>query len=96
VTRHLPLPEDRRLPHPERLAPSHPHYRAIVAAHETALACGDDGYLDPVTGYFVFTAAAHWARGSCCRSGCRHCPFEPGPRPRLADLLDRQPRPGTE
>jgi hypothetical protein len=25
--------------------------------------------------YMVFTAAYHLKRGSCCGSGCRHCPF---------------------
>ncbi|MFL6256551.1 MAG: DUF5522 domain-containing protein [Pyrinomonadaceae bacterium] len=25
--------------------------------------------------YVVFTAAYHLRRGSCCKSGCRHCPF---------------------
>ena len=24
----------------------------------------------------VFTAAYHLKRGSCCKSGCRHCPYE--------------------
>ena len=71
-------------------------YLAIVSAHEAAMAVGDEGYLDPATGYLVFTAAAHWGRGWCCRSGCRHCPFEPGARPRLRDVLEDQPRPGTE
>jgi 2-iminoacetate synthase ThiH len=23
----------------------------------------------------VFTAAYHLKRGTCCNSGCRHCPF---------------------
>jgi hypothetical protein len=23
----------------------------------------------------VFTAAYHLKRGSCCNSGCRHCPY---------------------
>lgn len=27
--------------------------------------------------YMVFTEKAHLDRGSCCGSGCRHCPFEP-------------------
>jgi len=36
--------------------------------------------LDPEDYYFegpylVFTAAYHLKRGSCCGSGCRHCPF---------------------
>ncbi|MFC4871364.1 DUF5522 domain-containing protein [Negadavirga shengliensis] len=25
--------------------------------------------------YMVFTAAYHLMRGTCCGSGCRHCPF---------------------
>ena len=32
-------------------------------------------YEDPVTGYTVFTEATHLARGLCCGSACRHCPF---------------------
>jgi len=48
----------------------------VVAAHEAAIAAGADGYLDPRTGLFVMTAAYLQARGSCCDSGCRHCPYE--------------------
>lgn len=36
---------------------------------------GVDYYLDG--GRWVFTAAYHLARGSCCQSGCRHCPYPP-------------------
>ena len=25
----------------------------------------------------IFTALAHIKRGSCCGTGCRHCPYEP-------------------
>lgn len=28
-------------------------------------------------GLLVYTAAYHLERGSCCGSGCRHCPYEP-------------------
>ena len=28
-------------------------------------------------GFLVFTATYLLKRGSCCGSGCRHCPFEP-------------------
>jgi hypothetical protein len=28
-------------------------------------------------GLLVFTAAYHLKRGSCCGSGCRHCPYQP-------------------
>lgn len=44
--------------------------------HEKACAAGDLVYIDPETGYSVFTEIAHKRRGKCCGSGCRHCPFE--------------------
>jgi hypothetical protein len=28
-------------------------------------------------GLLVYTAAYHLKRGSCCGSGCRHCPYDP-------------------
>jgi hypothetical protein len=28
-------------------------------------------------GLSVYTAAYHLKRGSCCGSGCLHCPYEP-------------------
>ena len=28
-------------------------------------------------GYTVFTELFHLERGTCCGSGCRHCPFLP-------------------
>jgi hypothetical protein len=62
-------------PDPSRLALDAPRRAEILAAHATALARGDDGYTDPVTGFFVFTAAYLAARGDCCESGCRHCPY---------------------
>lgn len=48
---------------------------AVRAAHDAAVAAGDDGYLDPATGLFVFTARYLTRRGTCCGSGCRHCPY---------------------
>lgn len=77
---HGTLPDERRLPLRDRLAPTAPRYRAILAAHEAAIADGADRYVDPVTSYGVFTAQALWERGSCCESGCRHCPYIDGPR----------------
>ena len=72
---HDDLPADRRIPHPDRLPPGGAHYSMILARHEAALAAGDAGYEDPATGLFVMTAATLWARGTCCDSGCRHCPY---------------------
>ncbi|MCO4768900.1 MAG: hypothetical protein KDA24_02645 [Deltaproteobacteria bacterium] len=48
---------------------------AIDALHAAACAGGAKQYVDPSTGYSVFTALAHEARGTCCGCGCRHCPF---------------------
>ncbi len=33
----------------------------------------EDYYLEGAN--LVFTAAYHLKRGSCCQSGCRHCPY---------------------
>eukprot|EP01061_Rhynchopus_euleeides_P034516 TRINITY_DN58354_c0_g1_i1.p1 TRINITY_DN58354_c0_g1~~TRINITY_DN58354_c0_g1_i1.p1 ORF type:complete len:343 (+),score=104.57 TRINITY_DN58354_c0_g1_i1:40-1029(+) len=55
------------------MGPSQPP--EIEALHMQALACGEETYTDPKTGYMVFTAVAHNKRGFCCGSGCRHCPY---------------------
>jgi len=62
-------------PHPDRLPVDHPDRERILAAHRTAVEAGEPGYIDPATGLFVITAAEHRQRGTCCDSGCRHCPY---------------------
>ena len=71
---------DRPLTEPAktRLASDHPQRAEILAAHAAAMAAGSDGYLDPESGLFVLTAAFLAAKGTCCGSGCRHCPFVTG------------------
>ncbi len=59
------------------------------AAHAAAVQEGREGYLDPVTGYFVFTREALRARGWCCGSGCRHCPYGEGEGPQERAVPDR-------
>ncbi|MEM7679372.1 MAG: DUF5522 domain-containing protein, partial [Myxococcota bacterium] len=44
-------------------------------AHEVACAEGKTHYLDPETGYSVFTEIGLKQRGKCCGCGCRHCPW---------------------
>ncbi len=61
--------------HRDRLDPQHPRYHDILALHAAAMAAGESGYFDPETGLFVFTAAHLLRRGTCCDSGCRHCPY---------------------
>jgi hypothetical protein len=63
------------LPDPSRLDPSREDYDAIIEAHEAAVRSGEITYRDPATGLFVLTVATHLARGHCCESGCRHCPY---------------------
>ncbi len=48
---------------------------AWKARHEHALRDGRPEYLDPETGFKVFTEVYHLRRGSCCGAGCRHCPY---------------------
>ncbi|WP_018344957.1 DUF5522 domain-containing protein [Cytophaga aurantiaca] len=33
----------------------------------------DDYYIE--NGFYVFTRSYHLKRGSCCKNGCRHCPY---------------------
>ncbi len=74
------VPAPRRRPLRERLSPQHPAYTAVIAAHDAAVAAGEERYTDPISGYGVFTAEALWRRGECCDTGCRHCPFTDGAR----------------
>jgi Family of unknown function (DUF5522) len=52
---------------------------------------GIDYYFNE-KGLIVFTEAYHLARGYCCGSGCRHCPFdyEAVPEPKRSDLRERR------
>jgi hypothetical protein len=33
----------------------------------------EDYYIE--NGFYVFTENYHLKRGSCCKNGCRHCPY---------------------
>lgn len=48
---------------------------------------GEDFYINK-EGMFVFTETYHIKRGSCCGSGCIHCPYNYGrvPEPRRSEL----------
>jgi hypothetical protein len=63
------------VPHRDRLPLSHPARQQILDEHEAALRRGALSYIDPPTGFSVLTAAFLEARGCCCQSGCRHCPY---------------------
>jgi hypothetical protein len=68
---------DRALtvPHQDRLSPTDPEYEEILSIHKRALDRGAMSYIDPRSGFSVLTAGYLKARGSCCASGCRHCPY---------------------
>ncbi len=70
-----PLRPDHLTPHPSRLSPRHRHFVEIMAAHDEAVAERIPTYRDPVSRLQVFTAAFLAERGTCCESGCRHCPY---------------------
>lgn len=49
--------------------------RDIEDLHAAACYRGDVSYIDPETGYNVFTSVGLMKKGTCCGSGCRHCPY---------------------
>jgi hypothetical protein len=67
--------EWRDVPHPARLSDTHPRRAEILRSHGTALDNGLPVYTDPQSGLSVFTSEYLARKGSCCVSGCRHCPF---------------------
>jgi len=69
------VPVDIPRPDPSRCDPLRDDYDAIIHAHEGAVLRGESTYRDPSTGLMVLTVATHLARGTCCESGCRHCPY---------------------
>jgi hypothetical protein len=62
-------------PATSRLAEDHPRRTEILERHDEALRAGRPTYVDPDTGYVVFTARYLAERGRCCDSMCRHCPY---------------------
>jgi cob(I)alamin adenosyltransferase len=47
----------------------------IEDLHNRALLRGSTTYIDPATGFTVFTNKIHLERGTCCGNQCRHCPY---------------------
>jgi iron complex transport system substrate-binding protein len=63
----------------------------VKELHARACARGLPTYADPATGFEVFTADFLRQRGTCCGSGCRHCPYPPPAAP--APMPERAPAP---
>lgn len=49
--------------------------KRIEKAHLLATKQGKKTYVDPVTGFEVYTLEYLVNRGYCCNQGCRHCPY---------------------
>jgi cob(I)alamin adenosyltransferase len=47
----------------------------IEEVHRQAILRKQSTYIDPDTGFTVFTEFAHLKRGKCCGNQCRHCPY---------------------
>ncbi|MDQ2729072.1 MAG: DUF5522 domain-containing protein [Actinomycetota bacterium] len=75
------LPDHLVDPHPHRLDRGRPDSASVLAAHRRAVAAGRTNYVDPTTGWTVLTAQFLWERGTCCDTGCRHCPYYGDRRP---------------
>lgn len=60
---------------------------AVRRAHDDAVDAGEGMYKDPLSSNWVMTSATLAARGYCCGSGCRHCPYSPEQRA-LAGRVD--------
>jgi hypothetical protein len=58
-----------------------PQQKSIDKAHLAAIADGRATYIDPRTGFQVFTEVFLIERGYCCLSECRHCPYGHAPAP---------------
>ena len=69
------LRDDWQRPHASRLPSDHPAFDEISRRHEAAVADNVPTYVDPASGYSVFTARFLARRRYCCNSGCRHCPY---------------------
>lgn len=57
--------------------PAQKTLRDIEEAHTAACEAGASRYIDPATGYKVFTKVSHEKRGFCCGNACRYIWISP-------------------
>lgn len=50
--------------------------KRIYFAHQHAVMNDENTYIDPCSGYMVFTEEFLKKRKTCCGNGCRHCPYK--------------------
>ena len=61
-----------------------PPERQWRRVHAAAVARNLDAYIDPATGYQVWTRLYLKRKGPCCGNACRHCPYGHENVPKLA------------
>ncbi|WP_394943429.1 DUF5522 domain-containing protein [uncultured Ilumatobacter sp.] len=66
---------DWQVPAASRVSLVHPQRAEILQRHGAAVAASRPSYIDPMSGFSVFTAGFLESRKYCCDSGCRHCPY---------------------
>lgn len=80
---------------------SSPPVLDIEESHKQAVLQKQFTYVDPQTGFMVFTDYAHLKRGLCCGNECRHCPYgwenvyrsrNPNPKGNNANIVRKIPR----
>ena len=57
------------------LVASMPPERQWRRVHAAAVARNRNAYIDPATGYQVWTRLYLSNKGPCCGNACRHCPY---------------------
>lgn len=67
--------EDSVVCSPERRKDDDIEITDIEEIHTRAISQKSRTYIDPATGFTVFTEYSHLKRGQCCGSVCRHCPY---------------------
>ena len=65
----------RHDPVPTRLTGDSQTRAEVLSRHDAAMERSMPTYIDPTSGFSVFSAGFLAARGYCCESGCRHCPY---------------------
>lgn len=63
------MPENDKVDLPLPLA------KFVKELHDEACAAKAQFYTDPESGWLVSTRFRLLERGTCCQSGCRHCPY---------------------
>lgn len=59
----------------EHFNPTEQNFTDCLFDHAHAVRSLQDSYLDRNTKLSVITSVRLLARGACCGSGCRHCPY---------------------